>query len=106
MTSPYKPNFVKGKKGNCLLVGQDLIIKINGKPAYISGRLSKITPSGTRVIQIEQTGTRQNPEKDRIKFEMKTRRGLPMKPGKYLVKTVANFTGRGENSWTDGFDVV
>jgi len=101
-------NFHKGK-GNSLKVGENLTIAIAEKPLYIIGRLFKRGIFRSKLIQIEQTGTRQNPNSDSITFEMKERsqgNTLPMEPGKYTVSTYAYFSGVGGKRWKDKFEIV
>lgn len=107
MTSPYSTNFVKGDSGNVLLHGNDLVVKIAGDPVYITGVLSKRKSFGRKnVIQIEQTGSRGNPEKDQITMEMKQPNGEPMERGNYNMKTTTYFNGQGGNGWSDDFEIV
>ena len=107
MTSPYSGNFIKGVGGNVLQSGLDLVITVNGNPVYITGVLYKRQSFGRKkVLQIEQTGSRGNPEKDQITLEMKQPDGTPMEAGKYAIKTYSYFTGKGGNSWYDKFEVV
>ena len=102
-------NFDRGVGGNVLPHGANLTITIADNPTYIIGRLFKRTWWGKRMIQIEQTGTKQNPQNDSITFEMKERRRgetVPMPPGKYRVSTYAYFPGLGGKRWGDNFEVV
>lgn len=109
MATRFHPNFVKGLDGNKLKVGQDLVIKIDDKPLYIIGRLFKGRWPLRRLIQIEQTGTKQNPERNQITFEMKAYLGKgkfgPMKPGKYRVSCYGYFPGLGGKRWGDNFEI-
>jgi len=108
--SRYKPNFVRGMSGNKLYEGKDLIIDIEGSPLYVLGRLFKIGFLGRRkLIQIEQTGTPNNPQSDKLKFEMtRFSNGLPanMPPGKYRVSCYGYFPGLGGKRWGDNFEVI
>ena len=109
MTSLYSGNYIKGDLGNSLEQGQDLVIKIDGNPNYIIGQLFQLKLGRPKMIQIEQTGTMQNPEKDRVTFEMTQRkRGkyLPMPKGKYRVFIYAYLTGIGGKRWKDDFQVI
>lgn len=109
MTTMRSTNFHKSRKGNALHVGEDLIIKIDNDPVYIIGRLFRRGMLRSKLIQIEQTGTKQNPQNDSIIFEMKERvqgKMVPMKPGKYTVSNYAYFTGIGGKRWKDKFEVV
>ena len=108
MTTRRTTNFHRGK-GNSLKVGEDLTITIAEKPLYIIGRLFKRGRLRSKLIQIEQTGTKQNPNSDSITFEMKERfqgNTLPMEPGKYTVSTYAYFSGEGGKRWKDKFEIV
>lgn len=108
MTTKYHPNFKRGLAGNFLALGKDLVIKIDGNPMYIIGQLFKRKLFWSNMIQIEQTGTKQNPEKDKITFEMKTRTPngiVAMPPGKYKVVTYAYLPGIGGKHWKDDFEV-
>ena len=104
------PNFVKGKKGHKLPAGQDLIIKIDGEPLYILGRLFARKKFGRKkLIQIEQTGSANNPKKDQIKFEMfRYTKGVDeeMPNGKYRVSCYAYFPGLGGKRWGDNFEIT
>jgi hypothetical protein len=103
----YNPNFEKGTFGNSLVYGNDLVVKIEGKPVYIIGQLFERKSFGRKkLIQIEQTGSRGNPERDQITLEMKKPDGSPMNKGKYTVRTYCYIKGRGGNSWTDKFEVI
>ena len=109
MTSLYSGNYIQSDKGNSLQQGQDLVIKIDGNPNYIIGQLFQYKLGRRRMIQIEQTGTMQNPEKDRVTFEMVNRRRgkyVPMDKGKYRVVIYAYLTGIGGKRWTDDFQVI
>ncbi len=107
MTSPYSGNFEQGLGGNVLPKGRDLVISINDNPLYITGVLYKLKSFRRKnAIQIEQTGSRGNPEKDKITLEMKKPDGTPMDTGRYAIKTYAYFTGVGGKSWYDKFEVV
>jgi len=109
MTSKYKTSFIRGRGGNVLEKGTDLTIKIAGSPVYIIGRLFRRTSRGMTMIQIEQSGSRQNPRKGQIKFEMKVRergRIKPMPAGKYRVSTYAYFKNLGGKRWGDSFEIV
>lgn len=108
--SRYHPNFIKGANGNVLKSGDDLIIKIDGSPTYILGRLFVRQRFGRKkLIQIEQTGSPNNPEKDQITFEMTrfTKGNLEHMPkGKYRVSCYAYFPGIGGKRWGDNFEIV
>lgn len=111
MATRYHPNFTQGPNGNVLLVGTDLIIKLDGNPLYIIGQLFKRKSFFRKnLIQIEQTGSRQNPEKNQITFEMKEFlvRGefQSMQPGKYRVVTYSYYPGTGGKRWGDDFEVI
>ena len=108
MVSKYRPNFERGVRGNILPVGKDLIINIDGDPMYIIGQLFKRRFFWPTMIQIEQTGTKQNPMKDKITFEMKIRTPegtRPMPPGKYKVVTFSYLRGIGGKRWKDNFEI-
>lgn len=109
MATKYHPNFVRGIGGNKLPQNTDLVIKIDGNPLYILGRLF-VRSSWFRwkLIQIEQTGSPQNPQHDQITFEMVSySKGefKPMPPGKYKVSTYTYLTGIGGKRWTDEFEI-
>lgn len=108
--SRYKPEFRKGEDGNVLDHGKDLVINVSGNPLYVIGQLYRGHFFLTRkLIQIEQTGSRQNPQKDNIVFEMKERtNGIiqPMTKGKYRVVIYAYFVGLGGKRWRDNFEIV
>ncbi len=109
MASRRSTNFHQGVRGNSLHAGQDLTITVKGSPVYIIGRLFKRTFYGKKLIQIEQTGSRQNPEKNSITFEMKERKGgktVDMPPGKYTVSNYAYFSGMGGKRWVDDFEII
>ena len=109
MTSRRATNFHKDLRGNALKAGENLTITIDGSPLYIIGRLFKRGILRSKLIQIEQTGTKQNPNSDSITFEMKERfqgNTLPMEPGKYTVTTYAYFSGKGGKRWKDKFEIV
>lgn len=110
MVSRYNPNFIKGKGGNILKAGNDLIIKVDGNPEYILGRLFYRQRFGRKkLIQIEQTGSPNNPQKDQIQFEMGrfTKGNLEHMPkGKYRVSCYAYFRGIGGKRWADNFEIV
>lgn len=97
MVSPYKTNFEKGKGGNILPHGTDLIITINdpkGDPIYVAGMLYKRKSFGRKTAkQSEQTSHKRNPSKNSIKFEMIERNGSLMERGDYRVETRWNFGG-------------
>ena len=105
----YETNFHRGKKGNALSVGEDLNIKRGNDCVYIIGRLFKIKRFGfKKMIQIEQTGTRQNPESNSITFEMKKRKNgktIPMPKGKYLVTSYVYRKKIGGTRYKDKFEV-
>lgn len=109
MATRYHPNFVKAPTNeNGLPVGTDLVIKVDDNPRYIIGQLFKLKSFYKTLIQIEQTGSAQNPEKDQITLEMKEYSGgvaqnLP--PGKYMVVTYAYIKGLGGKRWRDKFVV-
>ncbi len=109
MTTLYSSNFSQTDKGNGIQQGQDVVIKIDGNPNYIIGQLFQYKLGRPRMIQIEQTGTMQNPEKDRVTFEMSLRKRsktVPMPKGKYRVVIYAYLTGVGGKRWKDDFQVV
>ena len=106
MTTLYSSNFIQGDKGNSIQQGQDVVIKIDGNPNYIIGQLFQYHLGRRKLIQIEQTGTMQNPEKDRVTFEMIQRKNKPMPTGKYRVVIYAYLTGIGGKRWTDDFQVI
>jgi len=109
MTSLYSSNFIQGDKGNSIQQGQDVVIKIDGNPNYIIGQLIQYHLGRRKLIQIEQTGTMQNPEKDRVTFEMVKKKGRkysPMKTGKFRVVIYAYISGVGGKKWTDDFEVI
>ena len=110
MATRRSTNFVQGVGGNVLKQGTNLIISISDNPLYILGRLFvKQSFFRWKLIQIEQTGSPQNPERDKITFEMTAySKGefKPMPPGEYKVSTYAYFIGLGGKRWTDKFEVV
>jgi len=109
MVTKYRPNFRQALHGNTLSIGMDLVINVDGDPMYIIGQLFKRKLFWSSLIQIEQTGTRQNPEKDKITFEMKEREQgetTPMRPGRYKVVTYAYLPGIGGKRWKDNFEIV
>jgi len=110
MVTRYNPNFIEGKGGNILKAGDDLIIKVDREPSYIIGRLFyKKSLFRKKLIQIEQTGSANNPEKDQIKFEMSrfTKGNLEHMPkGKYRVSCYAYFPDIGGKRWGDDFEIV
>jgi hypothetical protein len=106
MASRYSTNFTQGVK-NELQVGRDLEIHVDGNPVYIIGQLFKKKSFFRKnLIQIEQTGSKQNPQKNHIVFEMKVPGGQPMEPGKYHVVTYAYFQGLGGKRWKDDFEII
>ena len=108
MVSKYKPNFERGPGGNILPIGKDLVINIDGRPMYIIGQLFRRKFFWWTLIQIEQTGTKQNPENDKITLEMKVRTPdgiMPMPRGKYRVITFAYLPGIGGKRWKDNFEI-
>lgn len=98
----YSTNFVKGKHGNTL-VEDELKISLNGNPVYITGQLFKNGMFRKKLIQLEQTGTRANPDPNSITFEMYKPGKVRMESGTYTIKTYAYFKGVGGKSWTDKF---
>jgi len=89
MPSWYQTNFQRGDHGNMLRYGKkNLIVRIPGA-RWVAGRLSQKRQNGSyKVIQIEQTGTRNNPWKDTIVFEMLKVDGgqiVPMSLGGYRI---------------------
>lgn len=103
--SRYNTNFSKGTNGN-ILIGSELKITIEGNPTYITGQLFKNGIFRKKLIQIEQTGTRNNPQNDSIVFEMINANKTRMDKGTYTVKTYSYFDGLGGKSWTDKFKLV
>jgi len=105
----YKTNFHKGKTGNVLHVGEDLTIKRGDVCEYIIGRLFRIDDNGNQILlQIEQTGSRQNPETNSITFELKERENgktTPMSPGSYKVSCYAYIIGAGGSRFSDDFEI-
>jgi len=102
-------NFEKGESGNVLKQGTNLNITVDGNPKYIIGRLFKDTPHGMQMIQIEQSGSRQNPSLNTITFEMKQRQIgeiVPLTLGKYRVSNYAYFSGEGGKRWEDDFEII
>lgn len=103
----YQNNFHKGKHGNTLAYGTPLVITIPGSPTYIAGILYKLGIFGRKkAIQIEQTGSRNNPSHDSITFEMKKyedHRLVPMGKGKYMVIIRAALPGQGDGGFRDKF---
>lgn len=95
-------NFVKGRHGNTL-VEDKLTITISDNPTYITGQLFKNGIFRKKLIQIEQTGTPNNPQSNSITFEMYKHGKVRMDSGTYTVKTYAYFSGIGGKSWTDKF---
>ena len=110
MATKYHPNFIQGVGGNILKPGDDLIIKVDGNPLYILGRLFVRKSFGRKkLIQIEQTGSPNNPEKNQIKFEMSrfTKGNLEHMPkGHYRVSCYAYFSGTGGKRWGDNFEIA
>ena len=105
----YEANFEKGDKGNSIRQGVDLTIKIGDNPHYIIGQLIQLKMGRKKLIQIEQTGTMQNPQKDSITFEMvQKKRGSysPLPKGKYRTVCYAYLTGKGGRRFTDDFEVI
>lgn len=89
MPSWYQTNFQRGQQGNMLPYGKkNLIVRIPGA-RWVAGRLSqKIIDGSYKVIQIEQTGTRNNPWQDTIVFEMIKVQGgeiVSMERGEYRI---------------------
>lgn len=110
MMTRYNPNFTRGTNGNKLFSGKDLVIKIDGEPLYVLGRLFYRGFLGRKkLIQIEQTGSPRNPEKNQLKFEM-TRytkgKHEPMPKGNYRVSCYGYFPGLGGKRWGDNFEIV
>lgn len=109
MATKYHPNFTSGKYGNILEPGKKLIIKIDGNPQYILGRLFCYQRFWRKkLIQIEQTGSYNNPEKNQIKFEMfRYTKGMleEMPKGKYRVSVYAYFSNIGGKRWGDNFEI-
>jgi len=103
--SRYNTNFAKGKHGNELFFDKLRII-IDDNPVYITGQLFKNGFFKKKLIQIEQTGTRNNPQKDSIVFEMLNADKTRMDKGTYTVKIYSYFDGLGGKSWTDKFELV
>lgn len=106
----YQTNFHKGKTGNALRVGENLTIQRKGENCeYIIGRLFKIDTNGKpQMIQIEQTGTKQNPQTNSITFELKQRENgktISMPPGKYLVTSYTYLMDRGGSRFEDYFEI-
>lgn len=109
----YNTNFHRGLrvKGNALNWGEDLIITVPGLPIYITAELFKrkgLFGLKRNLIQIEQTGTKQNPSNETISLELKRRKAgkmVNMDRGKYAVKIIAHFNGVGEKHWYDKFEV-
>ena len=89
--APYHPNFHSSNRGNAISRGSDLVVKIDGA-AWTSGILYRSAWLGLRkkYLQIEQTGTKNNPERNQVTFEMKaydkkTKTVTDMPPGKYGI---------------------
>ena len=105
----YNTNFVRGTSGNILPLGENLTISISGSPVYILGRLLVRQSFGRKkLIQIEQSGSRQNPDTASIKFEMAIRskgkiQSMPI--GNYRVESYAYFTESGGRKWGDNFEI-
>jgi len=107
--SLYSANYIQGSKGNSLTQGVDLVVKIGGNPNYIIGQLYHHSKGRKKLIQIEQTGTIQNPQKDQVTFEMKQRKKgsySHMSKGKYRVVVYAYLFDLGGKRWTDDFEVI
>jgi len=109
----YETNFHKGTSGNVLSIGEDLTITRDEKCWYVIGRLFKIDDNGhPKLIQIEQTGSRQNPHPNSITFEMKQRENgetVPLPIGNYFVSCYVSFKpdakkGRGSR-FGDQFEI-
>lgn len=108
MSDWFLTNFQRGTKGNMLPFGcRELKIKIAGSK-WVAGRLDMKKNGQWKVIQIEQTGTKNNPWKDKVVFEMlKIQDGkvVPMPPGDYRV-TLRAERGSGVTGVTDEFYIV
>lgn len=92
----YKTNFQRGQKGNMLSFGTpELKIKIEGA-RWMAGRLSMRKGNGFKVIQIEQSGTKNNPWNDKIVFELVKKNGKstsPLPSGEYRITVRAGKAG-------------
>lgn len=107
----YKPNFVRRPSGNKLPHGKDLIIKVEGA-TIVTGILRKRKFLRWKVIQIEQSGHKNNPLIDQIKFEMvtydkETGELIPMPKGSFRVTTLFHDpkTPGDSTSYNDKFEI-
>lgn len=83
---------------------RELKIKIKDSE-WVAGRLAMKKHGSWNIIQIEQSGTKNNPWKDKVVFEMlKIQDGkiVSLPPGEYMVKVSAQ-RGTGITSVTDVF---
>ena len=110
-------NLHKASTGNSLFSGDDLVIKVAEKdsdgnpivPYYVLGKLyQRLSLFRKKLIQIEQTGHKGNPEKDQIKFEMKAPNGDNLPRGKYRYVVDANFFPHNifRRGFGDNFEIV
>jgi len=106
MASRYSSNLHAGTKGNALNQGEDLEIAIADNPSYIIGQLFSFKNGRKKLIQLEQTGTPQNPQRDSIIFEMSQRNGSDMEKGSYMAITYSYLPGIGGKRWRDKFEIV
>ena len=104
--SLLESNYVKGPKGNA--ISQDypyLWLKPKAMRSYITATLKN--PKGN-VIQIEQSGTRDNPWMDIVRLElvkMQNGKKVPMQKGSYTVVLRGDRAGEAQTI-TDKFDII
>jgi hypothetical protein len=99
-------NLHRELSGNSLHYGEDLTITVSDNPKYVAGRLMKLKSFGRKqVIQIEQTGHKNNPSKDSITFEMKNADGSNMERGKYRYQ-IKYDNGFSDQGIGDNFEIV
>ena len=104
--SLLESNYVKGPKGNA--IHQDypyLWLKPKTMRSYITATLKN--PKGN-VIQIEQSGTKDNPWMDIVRLElvkMQNGKKVPMQKGSYTVVLRGDRAGEAQTI-TDKFDII
>ena len=104
--SLLESNYVKGPKGNA--IRQDypyLWLKPKTMRSYITATLKN--PKGN-VIQIEQSGTKDNPWMDIVRLElvkMQNGKKVPMQKGSYTVILRGDRAGEAQTI-TDKFDII
>lgn len=106
----FKTNFVKDQEhdGNILPFGEEKLVVEVPDAEIITGLLYRKSRGSAsfNIIQIEQSGHRMNPDKNKIEFEMidydrKEKKVSPMRKGDY--KLVVRFAGSKISSDTQGF---